>query len=283
MKYLIYNIVLHLLLLALTPYFLLRLVTQKKRRSGLGEKFGFLKQEKISALDGSTVIWVHAVSVGETKAAIPLIRKLKSKQPGVKILFSTITKTGNDVAAADGKDLIDALIYFPLDLPLIIGRVIRQTRPKAFILVEKEFWPNTIRSLHSFDIPVVVVNGSISEKSARRYKSLGFFFKGVFSRINTFCARTDEDRARAVTAGVPEANAVTFGNIKFDLHPPGPGSVETDEPCRSGLDYAWNQGNCSRLHPQGRRGDDTNSLQEFTYEGYSPYNRPAPPGKVLRG
>ncbi len=222
MKYLIYNIVLHLLLLALTPYFLLRLVTQKKRRCGLGEKFGFIGSDKLSALESSSVIWVHAVSVGETKAAIPLIQKLKSKQPELRILFSTITKTGNDVAGSDGKDLIDALIYFPLDLPSIIGRVIRQTKPKAFILIEKEFWPNTICSLHSSGIPIVVINGSISEKSAKRYKSLGFFFNGIFSKINTFCARTDEDRARAISSGVPKENAVTLGNIKFDLHPPAP-------------------------------------------------------------
>ncbi|MBE9529484.1 MAG: 3-deoxy-D-manno-octulosonic acid transferase [Proteobacteria bacterium] len=222
MMYLLYNIVLHLLLLALLPYFLLRLLTEKKRRYGLGEKFGVIKTEKLAGLAGGNVVWIHAVSVGETKAAIPLIKRLKAKQPGVKVLFSTITKTGQGVAEADGKGLIDALIYFPLDLPWIVGRVLRKVRPKAFILIEKEFWPNTMRLLRSASIPIVVVNGSISEKSAARYKSLGFFFKSVFSSVHTFCARTDEDRQRAVSSGVAEKNAVTLGNIKFDLNPAAP-------------------------------------------------------------
>jgi 3-deoxy-D-manno-octulosonic-acid transferase len=222
MMYLLYNIVLHLLLLALAPYFLLRLLTQKRRRYGLGEKFGFIKPDKLAKLAGGSVVWIHAVSVGETKAAIPLIKRLKERQPGVKVLFSTITKTGQEVAKADGTGLIDALIYFPLDLPWVGSRVLRKVRPKAFVLIEKEFWPNTMHLLHSASIPIVVVNGSISEKSARRYKSLGFFFKSVFSSIHTFCARTDEDRRRAVLSGVAEENAVTFGNIKFDLNPASP-------------------------------------------------------------
>lgn len=222
MMYLLYNIVLHLLLLALAPYFLLRLLTQKRRRYGLGEKFGFIGSDKLSRLTGNSVVWIHAVSVGETKAAIPLIKRLKAKQPEVKVLFSTITKTGQEVAKADGAGLIDALIYFPLDLPWVVGRVLRNVRPKAFVLIEKEFWPNTMHLLHSASIPIVVVNGSISEKSARRYKSLGFLFKDVFSSVHTFCARTDEDRRRAVLSGVSEKKAVTFGNIKFDLSPAAP-------------------------------------------------------------
>ncbi len=220
MKYALYDILLHILLIVLSPYFVLKMITVRKYGPGLTERFGFISDEKIKRLSGGPVIWTHAVSVGETKAVLPLLRSLKRKDPDVKILFSTVTKTGNRIAGKEGKGLIDSLIYFPLDISWVVRRVVNRTNPTAFIVVEKEVWPNLFNCLKRASVPIVVVNGTLSDKSFKRYLRFRFFFSGIFAMINFYAARTDEDRSKAVMAGVREERAVTTGNIKFDLEPP---------------------------------------------------------------
>ena len=98
-------------------------------------------------------------------------------------------------------------------------RVIRETNPRAFVVVEKEVWPNIYRALARKKIPIIVANGTISEKSFRRFKMFGFFFRDVFARISAYCARTEADRSMAIRAGVEKGRARTFGNLKFDIQP----------------------------------------------------------------
>jgi 3-deoxy-D-manno-octulosonic-acid transferase len=221
MKYALYDILLHILLIVLSPYFVLKMITVRKYGPGLTERFGFISDEKIKRLSGGPVIWTHAVSVGETKAVLPLLKSLKRKDPDVKILFSTVTKTGNRIAEKEGKGLIDSLIYFPLDISWVVRRVVNRTNPTAFIVVEKEVWPNLFNCLKRASVPIVVVNGTLSDRSFKRYLRFRFFFSPIFAMIDFYAARTDEDRSKAVMAGVREERAVTTGNIKFDLEPPG--------------------------------------------------------------
>ncbi|MBI5238159.1 MAG: 3-deoxy-D-manno-octulosonic acid transferase [Deltaproteobacteria bacterium] len=220
MKYVLYEILANISFAALTPYFILKMLTVRKYRDGIPERFGFIQDEKLRRLEPGPVIWIHAVSVGETKAVIPLLRLIKESHPEAKILFSTITKTGNDVAKKECAGLMDSLIYFPLDLSWAVGRVIRQTRPGLFIVVEKEVWPNTYRGLHAEAVPIIVVNGTISDKSFRRFLRLGFFFRPIFGMISSYCARTEEDMRRAIASGVEKDRALCPGNVKFDLNPP---------------------------------------------------------------
>ncbi len=220
MIYTLYDSLLHLFAVALIPYFLFKMVYARKYREGISERFGFVREAKLSSLSSGPVVWVHAVSVGETKAVMPVVRLLKKQRPGTKILFSTVTKTGQATAAKDGEGLIDSLIYFPLDLSWAVKSVVRAARPSIFVVVEKEIWPNCFRELKRRGVPVVVLNGTISERSWRRYKRLGFFFRKVFGCVSFFGARTGVDRERAVSAGVHPDVAVTTGNIKFDLSPP---------------------------------------------------------------
>lgn len=229
MKYVLYEILANLSFAILTPYFILKMLTVRKYRHGIPERLGFIQNEKLSRLRPGPVIWIHAVSVGETKAVIPLLRLIKESRPETKILFSTITKTGNDVARKECAGLMDSLIYFPLDLSWAVGRVIRQTRPSLFIVVEKEVWPNTYKGLHDEGVPIIVVNGTISDKSFRRFLRFGFFFRPVFGMISSYCARTVEDMRRAIAAGVERNRALCPGNVKFDLSPPlfKQGSLET--------------------------------------------------------
>lgn len=220
MKFILYDIILHLLLIAISPYLLFKMISLKKYTYGLGERFGSISNEKLRRLDGGPVMWVHAVSVGETKAVMPVIKLIKKNHPGTRVLFSTITKTGQSIAGTEGAGLIDALIYYPLDLSWIVRGMVGRIKPAVYVVVEKEVWPNIIRIMKGAGVPVAVVNGTISERSFKRFLRLKFLFGDIFAMMSFFGARTEDDRRRAVEAGVNNEKAVTTGNVKFDLAPP---------------------------------------------------------------
>ncbi|CAG0982591.1 partial 3-deoxy-D-manno-octulosonic acid transferase, partial [Anaerolineae bacterium] len=207
MAYFLYNIILHVSALLLLPYFLLKMLTARKYREGIPERFGFVDKAKFKNLKGAHTVWVHAVTVGETKAVLPVLRLLKRRRPDVRIVFSTVTATGNRTAEKEGKGLIDALIYFPLDLPWAVRRVAAMVRPAMFIVVEKEIWPNAFRTICAMGSPIIIVNGTMSDRSARRYARLSFLFRDVFSKVSLFLARTDEDLKKALSAGVRSEKA----------------------------------------------------------------------------
>ena len=131
MIHIIYDIALHLSIIILVPFFIVKMITARKYRDGIIERFGFIERAKLERLRSGPVVWVHAVSVGESKAVIPLLKLLKIKHPEVKILFSTVTATGNRSIEREAGTLIDALIYFPLDLSWVIGGARRDT-PRRF-------------------------------------------------------------------------------------------------------------------------------------------------------
>ncbi len=217
MKYLVYDILFHGFFAATLPYVLYKAATTEKYREGIGERFGRIGPEKLRRLAGSGPgVWIHAVSVGETRAAMPLLRAIRKKYPEARILFSTTTRTGQAVARAEGGDLLDALVYFPLDFSWAVKKVVSEFRPDIYIVVEKEVWPNLFKVLGDRGVPIVVVNGVISERSYRRFLKFNFFFREVFSRVAFFCARTDRDLGRALALGVKKDRALTTGNLKFD-------------------------------------------------------------------
>jgi 3-deoxy-D-manno-octulosonic-acid transferase len=217
MKYLLYDILFHGFFAATLPYVLYKAATTKKYREGIGERFGRIDREKLKRLRGDGPgVWIHAVSVGETRAVMPLLRGIRKKYPAARILFSTTTRTGQAVAQAEGGDFLDALVYFPLDFSWAVKKVVSEFGPDIFIVVEKEVWPNIYRVLGERGVPIVVVNGVISERSFRRFQKFKFFFSGVFSKIGFYCARTPADLERALALGVREDRAMVAGNLKFD-------------------------------------------------------------------
>lgn len=225
--YLIYDIILHMALVALLPYFLVKMVISGKYRRGIPERFGIGLGRKLRGFSVKEVVWFHAVSVGETKAVVPLLKLFKEARPDTKVVFSTVTPTGNAVARAEAGPLIDALIYFPLDLSWVVKRAITLINPSAFVVVEKEVWPNLICALKDRLVPVVVVNGTLSTGSFNSYRRFSFFFKDIFGAISTYCARTGQDAEMAKAVGVNEGNVHVTGNLKFDI--PAPGSEDTAE------------------------------------------------------
>jgi 3-deoxy-D-manno-octulosonic-acid transferase len=216
MKYTLYDILLHISLFTLAPYLLVKALINGKDAGTLAERFALYKEMEGAAKE-RPVIWFHAVSVGETRAVMPLLRRYKEVHPNVRIVFSTVTATGRELAKKEGQGLIEKVIYMPLDLSWVVRSALRKIRPALFIIVEKEYWPNMIRIADLKGIPVLVINATISERSFSRYSSLSFLFKGIFSKVSLFCAKRDRDAERAIALGVEQGRVHAVGNIKFDM------------------------------------------------------------------
>ncbi len=199
----------------LVPQYLKR--PKDLRRRWLREKFGFFDREMWPSDAGC--IWVHAVSVGEVGASIPLLRKLKELHPDIPVILSTVTDTGQKVAT-DKVPEGTTVVYLPFDLVSVLARFVKRIRPRIFIVIETELWPNLFRTLAEGDIPVVVLNGRISEKSSRGYGRVSFFMKKVFEHVRVFGMQSPTDADRLKRIGADPERVVVLGNFKFDLKVP---------------------------------------------------------------
>jgi len=186
---------------------------KKLKKRWLREKFGFIK----GGCGG--IIWIHAVSVGEVMAAIPLLKKIREKYPSKSLMLSTITDTGQKVARERVPEGT-MLFYLPFDIPIILKRVFERMRPELLITIETELWPNLFRISRQYGIPVVLLNGRISEKSFKGYKKASFFMKEVLSNVDLFCMQSEMDAERISSIGVNEGRIKVLGNFKFDIKPP---------------------------------------------------------------
>ena len=213
--YILYNFILVLATIVLSPYILFKLATVPKYRGGISQKLGRLRKGVLKVLGGTRPIWVHAVSVGEVMAAHPLIRELKKKYPGRKLILSTVTVTGNFTAKQRVPEA-DAVFYFPFDYPWIVRRVIQKINPVIVLVAETELWPNFFRELQRQGIPSALINGRISPRSYGNYLRFKRFFTEVFKSVTLFCMQSDEDAARIRDIGAPPDRVMVTGNLKFD-------------------------------------------------------------------
>jgi len=213
--YILYNILLVLLTLLLSPFILFKLVTVPKYRGGISQKLGRIRKSVQKAIQGTRPIWIHAVSVGEVMAAHPLIRELKKKYPDRKLILSTVTVTGNHTAHQRVPEA-DAVFFFPFDFPWIVRRVISGINPEVVLVAETELWPNFFRELKRASIPSAVINGRISLHSFKNYMKFKTFFSQVFSHVTIFCMQSADDAARIKDIGAPQGKVIITGNLKFD-------------------------------------------------------------------
>ncbi len=166
-------------------------------------------------------IWIHAVSVGEVLAVSGLVRQLKEKLPQAHIVLSTTTRTGHEVAVSKLKE-VDLVIYSPFDLSWVVEEFVRSINPKIYIAVETEIWPNLFKHLSQKKVPIVIVNGRISQKTFEGYKRLAFFMKKILACVNTFCMQSPTDIDRLENLGVSDEHLRLVGNVKFDELPAPP-------------------------------------------------------------
>ena len=207
-----------LLLYLLLPLVLLRLLWRSVKapdyRRRWAERFGIFAPP---ADWGG--LWVHAVSVGEVQAILPLIRQVLAQNPALPITVTTTTPTGS---ARVREQLDDQVfhVYLPYDLPPALTGFIRRVRPRALLMVETEIWPNLLYLCRRHGIYTLLANARLSEKSARRYARLGRFTRQTFVGIDHIAAQAEADAARFRELGVPAERVSVTGSIKFDMRIP---------------------------------------------------------------
>lgn len=214
--YILYNVLLVIVTVMLSPYILFKVVTVKKYRGGITQKLGRIRKGVLRVLrNAERPIWVHAVSVGEVMAAHPLIRDLRKRYPRKRIILSTVTVTGNFTARQRVPEA-DAVFFFPFDYPCIVRHVIKRINPALVIVAETELWPNFFRELRRAGVPSAIVNGRVSPHSYRNYLRFGWFFRTVFKNIDLFCMQSEADAERIRNIGADPGRVLVTGNLKFD-------------------------------------------------------------------
>ncbi|HEY8563681.1 MAG TPA: 3-deoxy-D-manno-octulosonic acid transferase [Pyrinomonadaceae bacterium] len=194
----------------MTPVFLLK---REKYAAGFWQRLGFLPE---FAPDERRVVWLHCVSVGETNAARPLVDELAKRFPAHRLIVSTTTKTGQDLARNIFKDKAEAVFYFPFDFRFSVRRALRRFKPSAILLVETEIWFNFVREADKSGASLAIVNGRLSEKSFRNYSYIGNFIRRVLSLIDLVLTQSDADAKRFVALGAAAEKVKVTGNLKFD-------------------------------------------------------------------
>jgi 3-deoxy-D-manno-octulosonic-acid transferase len=227
MVYLLYDIVVWLIAIFLVPCYLLRSALLGKVRKGICERLGFFAPERFSSFAGKQIFWIHAVSVGETRAAMPLIKALRQQYPQAVLLLSNVTETGRAIASEIKE--IDETIFFPLDTAWVVKRVLRQIQPQHVIIVETELWPNFIRQCNKMGIPLQLVNGRISDRSFPRYLRVKRFLQPLLQLLSGFSMQSPIDAQRIVQLGAPEQLISVTGNLKFDMESTLPPDLLADD------------------------------------------------------
>ena len=213
---LLYNIILVLLLPVVLVYLAWRIVVRGKSREGLAERLGSVPAAvRELRKTGDPIIWVQAVSVGEVAAARPILQQLHLAEPAARLVLSTTTPTGRQMAEKLELDL-DGLLYFPFDFPVVTERALRGIAPNMLVLVETELWPNLLAAAHRRGVLTAVVNGRISDAGYRKYLRARSLFAWALSHLDLVCAQSEQDAARFVSLGTDPERVVVVGNSKFD-------------------------------------------------------------------
>ncbi|MFH0918083.1 MAG: 3-deoxy-D-manno-octulosonic acid transferase [Candidatus Omnitrophota bacterium] len=208
--FIIYDLIFLVFAIFYLPLYFIR----GKLNAGFLTRLGFLPAD----LDLDRPIWIHAVSVGEAIAIKGLVSQLRQAYPAKKLVISTVTSTGNKIA----QDLVkegDLLTYLPLDFSFIVRGVLKKINPGMFIIAETEIWPNLITVLDKLQIPVITVNGRISDGSYRGYRLIKFFIRPILRMVKQFCVQSALDARRLESLGVDKSKIQVTGNVKFDINP----------------------------------------------------------------
>ncbi len=222
--YFVYSLLILVFGIVASPYLAYQAIRYKKYISSLSQRMGYLPVS--FNLDGEESIWIHAVSVGEVLTARALIADLKRRYPHFRIFLSTTTLGGQQVARRNVQD-VDAVFYFPFDLAFIVRRTLRLVKPRVFIMMETEIWPNLLRACKTLGVATVMVNGRISSRSYPRYRLVRPFMRNVLMHVDKFCMQSEESARRIIDIGADPAKVTVTGSLKFDsLDVPGASTIE---------------------------------------------------------
>jgi len=211
--YVIYSLLTLGVFAVASPYFVYQAVRYKKYIGSLRQRLGYLPIT--FNIDGDESIWIHAVSVGEALTARALVADLRARYPRLKLYLSTTTIAGQQVARR-GVQQVDGVFYFPFDWSFIVRRTLSIVKPRVFVMMETEIWPNLLRLCAERGIKTVMVNGRISSRSYPRYKLIRPFFRRVLADVDRFCMQSDESARRVIDLGADPAKVTVTGSLKFD-------------------------------------------------------------------
>jgi 3-deoxy-D-manno-octulosonic-acid transferase len=218
MVYWTYNVVLTLVLILLAPVLPLLLLLRVRWMDGLRDRLAWYSADVQGAVRGARPVWVHAVSVGEVRSGQCLAEALRRTYPERKILISSSTATGIEMARKIAA--ANTVIFFPWDHPWIVSRAFRVLDPALLIVLETEIWPSFLRMAHRRGIPVLLLSGRISERSLRRYQRWGSLFRQVVRQFNALGMQTEGDGQRMAQVGAEPSKIWITGNLKFGADGP---------------------------------------------------------------
>lgn len=206
----VYTIVYGLATLMMLPFEYIKRPPAVRSR-WVREKLGLIKVNS-----DKPHLWIHAVSVGEVKAASPLIKRLLKDHPHYHIILSTVTDTGQQVARQLFEDKV-TLCYLPFDMPFCIEKLLRSREIKALLIMETELWPNLIKTTKKMSIPVALINGRISERSFKGYRMVSFLMKELLNQMDLLCMQNEDYLSRVLALGADPKKTLVMGNLKFDV------------------------------------------------------------------
>jgi len=210
--YFVYGILLGAWLAVTAPFWCWQRLRHGKHE-GVRQRLGRVPER----LQGSPrpVIWVHAVSVGEVLAVTPVVQELRSRHPDFRVVVSTVTDTGQQLAVQ--RFGADDVFYFPVDFAFAVENYMRMLRPSLVVVAETEFWPNFLRLAKKSGARIAVINARISDRSFPGYRRVRSLLRHVLANVDLFLAQTPEDRDRLVAIGATPERVRVSGNLKFEL------------------------------------------------------------------
>jgi len=223
--FVIYNSLLALLFPIVAVAFLWHVLLRGHARVGLLERLGMVPPSLPE--DNSTLgpgIWLHAVSVGEVVAALPVVKRIY-QSTSLPLLASVTTPTGRQVGESRLRDLVSAFFYFPFDFPLPVRSLLDAVSPACLVLMESEIWPNLIFLARARGTRIVLANGRISDRSFRLARLFRPLYKWALNNLHLLCMQSEADQRRAIALGASPEQTLVAGNVKFDeldasLQPP---------------------------------------------------------------
>jgi 3-deoxy-D-manno-octulosonic-acid transferase len=211
--YFLYSVLVVGFFAVVSPWFLYQAIRYRKYVTSLPQRMGYLPLS--FNMDGEQSIWIHAVSVGEVLSARPVARDLRARYPRLRIFLSTTTMTGQAIARRSPQD-VDGVFYFPFDLGIFVRRTLEVVRPRLFIMMETEIWPNLLRECRARGIKTAIVNGRLSQRSYPRYRMVRGFIARVLDQVDAFCVQSEESARRFIDLGANPGRVTVTGSLKFD-------------------------------------------------------------------
>ncbi|MCL5103943.1 MAG: hypothetical protein M1133_07505 [Armatimonadetes bacterium] len=213
MTFLFYNMVLLLMSPAIALFLLYRIYVSKKSRKSWRQQVGSV--DLPADILSKDLIWIHAVSVGESVASAAVVGELKKSLPCTAVVISTTTETGQEMARKSIKDA-DAFIFYPFDLALFVSRSLKRVRPTVFASTDTEIWPNFRHIARKMGVRNAMINGTVSDKTMSGARWVGWLYRWTMSNIDRFCMQSQADAERIISLGAEPSRVIVTGNCKVD-------------------------------------------------------------------